>query len=456
MHNRPTSLSCFSLLWLLLWLPSITTAEAPKDSQPVQSLPELIFESSEHFDDIDSADLDGLLKRIGDSRVVLLGESTHGSAEFYQMRARITRALIERKGFSIVAIEADWPDAESINRFVHGRSQLPSYTHQPFSTFPTWMWANDVFLEFTRWLKQHNQATRATTPPVNIYGLDFYNLYFSVEVVIKYLQAVDPKAAQLARLHYACLLPWKNDPASYSTLMQSGSYRDCGYEVHMVFQHILDNRQRYSQSGMQDYFNASQNSRLVLNGERFFRDLYTANNNNWNLRDQNMFDSLQHILTYHGEQSKAVVWAHNTHIGDARATEMSSRGEINLGQRVREHFGDSAYLVGFGTHHGTVTAASEWGQQPKVMQLPAAHQDSYGHQFRQVKADRFMLPLRDPLQVDTRDRLLKKRLLRAVGTSYYPDMELDMHYSCVSLPDAYDELIWFDETHALNPFVVTR
>ncbi len=427
------------------------------------SLPDLIYNSSEHFSDIDSVKLDGLLERIGDSRLVLLGEATHGTAEFYDMRARITRELIEKKGFKIVAVEADWPDATSIDHFIRGPGHTPEkkpiFTIKPFSGFPSWMWANHSVLTFTHWLKDYNQFFNSSDDAVGFYGLDLYNMFGSIEAVLYYLQDVDPEAAETARWRYACLQPWADDPSNYSRIMQSRRYRGCGYEVHRVLQDLRKNREHYqhrdrqtdSEVDRQRYFSATQNARLIVNGERYYRTRYYADNNSWNQRDQNMLETLLEILNHRGKTSKAVVWAHNSHIDDARATEMIERGQFNLGQIVRETFADNAYLIGFGTDHGSVIAASSWGGPMNVMQVRPSHKDSYEHLFHEVKTDNFLLPLRNPVQDITRKKLLAKRLQRAIGTTYDPENELKKHYFYGSLPRQYDEYIWFDKTRAVIP-----
>jgi len=462
-----------SLFWLLLAVPLIAaagwqdeiTGQTPKqvskqDRQTNVTLPGLIYDSSEHFSSIDSANLDGLLNRIGDSRLVLLGEATHGTAEFYDMRARITRELIEKKGFNIIAVEADWPDAVTIDQYIQRQEHRPDkksgYKIKPFSDFPRWMWANHSVLAFTRWLKNYNQSFNSDEETVRFYGLDFYNMFGSIEAVLNYLQEFDPEAAEAARWSYGCLKPWVDDPALYSRDMQSGRYRGSGQEVTAVLQELRNKRDQYihrgKESDKQQFFSAEQNARLVRNGERYYRTMYNSDSNSWNQRDQNMFETLQEILHKHGQTSKAVVWAHNSHIGDASATEVSTHGEINIGQLVRKTFGDSAYLIGFGTDHGTVLAASKWGGPMKVMQVQAAHRDSYEHQFHDVKTDNFMLPLSFPIQDITRQKLLTERLQRAIGTTYDPENELQKHYIYASLPHQFDEYIWFDETRAVEPF----
>jgi len=442
-----------TLLLLLIFLPLLAVA-----GKTTNSLPEFIYNSSEHFTDINSANLNGLLNRIGDSRLVLLGEASHGTAEFYDMRARITQELIEKKGFNVIALEADWPDATSIDYFIRGSdrkpSQQPKSTNKPFTDFPTWMWKNHSVQAFVHWLKDYNLRFNTAEEAVALYGLDLYNIFSSIEAVIDYLQGVDPRAAEVAHWSYACLMPWADDPSLYSRDMQSGKYRGCGYEVFAVLQNLHKKKKFYKQVDKQQFFNAEQNARLIVNGEHYYRTMYYKKNTSWNQRDQNMFETLQAILNYHGQTSKAVIWAHNSHLGDARASEMSEHGEINLGQLVRETYGNNAYLIGFGTDHGTVAAASNWGEAMKVMQVQPSHKNSYEFQFHQVKTDNFLLPLRKPLQEITRKKLLDKRLQRAIGTTYDPDNELKKHYTYASLPQQFDEYIWFDETRAVKPLEI--
>jgi protein-L-isoaspartate(D-aspartate) O-methyltransferase len=459
--NNKFSILFFGLSCCLSFLPLYSSADTEV------TLPELIYDSSEHFSDIESANLDGLLERIGDSRVVLLGEASHGTAEFYDMRARITRELIENKGFTIVAIEGDWPDAEIIDDYIRhvGRiNEQKRTSKKPFTGYPSWMWANHSVRDFTRWLKEYNQSTVSGKDQVGFYGLDLYNLFGSIDAVLEYLQDVDAKAAEAARWHYGCLRPWAHDPSLYSRDMQSGRFHGCGYEVFAVLQELRNKRVHYIhnhrdndiESHRQRYFKAVQNAQLAINGERYFRTMYDSSNESWNQRDYSMFETLRSVMAFHGKTSKAVVWAHNSHIGDARATERNEHNEFNLGQQVRETFADSAYLIGFATDHGTVAAASEWGGPMQVMQIPPSSRDSYGYLFHQVKADNFLLPLRDtgsrnPKQDETRKRLLTERLQRAIGTTYDPADELKKHYSHASLPRQFDELIWFDETRAVKP-----
>ena len=450
----------YILFWFLLLVPLVSTAEmgdkktgqtSQQATQTSGTLPELIYHSSEHFSDIDSANLDGLLERIGNSRLVLLGEASHGTAEFYDMRARITRELIEKKGFTIIAAEADWPDASVIDHFIRGSGKRPFVSYKPFGDFPSWMWKNQSIVAFLRWLKDYNQQFYSPKHAIGFYGLDIYNLFGSIDAVLDYLQAVDPKMAEVARWRYSCLMPWSSDPSLYSQFMEFRKHHGCESEVHSVLQNMRRKQAFYKQIDRRRYFNAEQNARLIINSERYYRTKYHGTYNSWNLRDQSMFETLLAILNYRGQTSKAVVWAHNSHIGDARATDRSALGEFNLGQRVRETFGDRAYLIGFGTDHGTVAAASKWGGPMEIMQVPSSQKDSYGHLFHNVKIDKFLLPLRNPIQEIIRNKLLSARLQRGIGTIFNPEAELKKHYFFTSLPRQFDEYIWFDETRAVKP-----
>jgi len=419
------------------------------------TLVKLIDESSEPLSEIATADLGGLLERIGDSRVVLLGEATHGTAEFYDMRARITRELIEKKGFTIVALEADWPDAVIIDQFIRGpgirgQARIPVQHYRPFTSFPDWMWANHSFMAFTRWLKHYNQQVEATEGVVSIYGLDLYNIYRSIDMVVDYLNYLDPEAADAARWYYSCMKRWPRDPSQYSHMMQSRNDTGCSAGVSAVLNILQKNMTAYSVIDKQAYFNAEQNARLVVNGERYFRTLYHEENTSWNQRDSNMLESLNAILQHHPAE-KVIIWAHNSHIGDARAVQIAHAGKHNLGQLVRETFDDDSYHIGFGTDHGTVAAATTWKGPMVIMQVPSSHKDSYEYLFHQAKHDNFLLPLRQPDNAELTDRLMTKRMQRAIGVTYDPDNEIERHYYYALLPYQFDEYIWFDETQAVKP-----
>lgn len=424
--------------------------EESDETLSARTLPELIYQSSEHFINIDDVNLDNLMERIGDSRVVLLGEASHGTAEFYEMRARITKELIEKKGFTIIAAEADWPDAAHINHYIHGRESEAWLQNKPFSRFPTWMWANQSVLEFTHWLHAHNDKTEFSDQKIGFYGLDLYSLSNSIEIVLDYLQEVDPKTAEIARVRYGCLMPWADDPSLYSRAVITKQHKGCEIEVLRNLQDLLKKRLEYSLANGEKFFDAEQNAKLVANAERYYRTMYYAENNSWNQRDKHMFETLQAVLEFRGPESKAVVWEHNSHIGDARATQMSARGELNIGQLARQKHGDKIYNIGFGTDHGTVAAASEWGGPMEIKQVQPSHIDSYERIFHDVPTNNFLLPLRYPLNEDTRKKLLPERLERAIGVIYRPETELQSHYFYASLPSQFDEYIWFDKTRAVE------
>ena len=415
------------------------------------ALPELVYDSSEHFAAIDRVNLDKLLQRIGDSRVVLLGEASHGTAEFYEMRARITSELIEKKGFTAVAVEADWPDAAAIDHYIHGTSPDPMLESSPFSRFPTWMWANRQVLQFVEWLKTYNAQCTPLKSRVGFYGLDLYSLSSSMEAVLNYLDSIDPETAEVARVRYGCLTPWARDPALYGQAMLTRQYRNCEADVITILQNLLRKRADYSMADGKRFFDAEQNARLVKNAEQYYRTMYYAEDNSWNQRDRHMFETLQAVLRFRGAGAKVVVWEHNSHVGDARATEMSARGELNIGQLVRQAYGDAAYIIGFGTDHGSVAAASEWGGPMEVKQVQPSHMDSYERVFHEVRTDNFLLPLRQPLNDNARRRLMAERLERAIGVTYRPETELQSHYFYACLPRQFDEYIWFDGTRAVEP-----
>lgn len=411
---------------------------------------ELIAKRAEPISSIQDVNLDGLLDRIGDARVVLLGEATHGTAEFYDMRARITQELIEKRGFNIVAGECDWPDAAQIDHFVRDTRIEPT-EETTFSRFPTWMWANAQVLRFAEWLRKYNLSHfDSPEEAVGFYGLDLYSLYSSIDAVLNYLDDVDPDAASIARTRYGCLSPWEHDPATYGASALSGRYHDCAPEVAAMLQDLMSKSLKYCEKDGRRFLDAASNARLVQNAEKYYRIMYLGSRASWNLRDQHMFDTLETLLDFRGPDSKAVVWEHNSHVGDASATEMSTRGEHNVGQLCRAAFGNSMYNIGFGTDHGTVAAASDWGGPMEIKAVRPSHPRSYERLCHDSKVPAFMLPLGDP---DDRVHklLLTPRLERAIGVIYRPETELHSHYFQASLPRQFDEFIWFDETNAVSP-----
>ncbi|WAS99528.1 erythromycin esterase family protein [Nannocystis poenicansa] len=371
------------------------------------------------------------------------------------MRARISRELIERCGFDFVAVEADWPDAMRINRYVRDEPRS-DVEFTPFSRFPTWMWRNEEVSEFVEWLRTHNLERRDRSRRVAFYGLDLYSMFTSIAHVLAYLDRIDPDAARVARGRYGMLTPWQEDPAAYGKAVLVGRYSSSEAAVVAMLRDMLQRRLDYAQQDGEAFFDAAQNAHVVTNAERYYRAMYYGSAASWNLRDTHMFNTLEALLNYHGPQSRGIVWEHNSHLGDAQATEMSHRGELNVGQLCRERFGDAVYAVGFGTDHGTVAAASDWDGPMQRMRVRPAHPDSYERLCHDSQVPAFLLPLRTPRRPAIRDELMQPRLERAIGVIYRPDSERMSHYFYASLPLQFDELVWFDETRAVEPLQMTR
>ncbi len=419
------------------------------------STPGLIARNGESFVKLEKADLDPLLKRIGDARVVLIGEATHGTSEFYRMRARITQRLIEEKGFTFVAAEADWPDATRIDHYVRHRD-VPPAEWTAFARFPAWMWRNEETRQFVDWLHTRNLPL-SHSKRVGFHGLDLYSLYTSIRVVTDYLESIDPDLATVARQRYGCLSPWEADPGAYGRAVLSDSFRACEQDVAHVLVELLEKERAYVPADGERFFDAAQNARLIANAERYYRTMYYGSRSSWNLRDSHMFETLIHLLDHYGPSSKAVVWAHNSHIGDASATEMARRGEHNIGQLCRAHFGAKSYHIGFGTNDGTVAAASNWDAPMQVMAVRPAHPQSYERMFHLTNVPGLLVPLRQTKErEDLCERLIKPRLERAIGVVYRPESELASHYFEAVLPHQFDEYIWIDRTSALKPFATTE
>jgi protein-L-isoaspartate(D-aspartate) O-methyltransferase len=412
-------------------------------------LSRLVLQGAEALPGIAEADLEPLLARIGDARVVLLGEATHGTAEFYRMRARITRELVEKRGFQVVAVEADWPDAACIDHYVRDRA-VPPAEWQAFARFPTWMWRNREVREFVDWLREHNLG-REPQQRVRFAGLDLYSLYRSIGLVLDYLERTDPALAQLARERYGCLTPWQSDPASYGKAALTGAYRGCETEVVHMLRDLLEGTLSQAKSGDEGFFDAVQNARLVADAELYYRIMYYGSSDSWNLRDRHMFQTLTRLLDFHGPRSRAVVWEHNSHVGDASATEMAARGELNIGELCRQHFRSSCYSIGFGTDHGSVAAASYWDGPMEVKRVRPALEESYERVFHDTGLGAFLLPLRMADSQPLRKALIEPRLERAIGVIYRPETERASHYFHAVLPFQFDEFAWFDETRAVTP-----
>jgi erythromycin esterase-like protein len=410
-------------------------------------------------------DYDELMRVIGDARMVLIGEASHGTKEFYRERAAITKRLIMEKGFTAVAAEADWPDAYRVHRYVNGRSVDVSAREAlgDFRRFPTWMWRNQEVERFVEWLREYNDE-RAERKKVGFYGLDLYSLHASMQAVLEYLQRTDPPAAVQARHRYACFDHFGADTQRYGFTAGFGLDRSCEDEV--VAQ-LVDLRRHAEQYLRRDgflaedaYFYAEQNARLVANAERYYRTMFQRRVSSWNLRDQHMAETL-HALDLHlrprERQPKIVLWAHNSHLGDARATEMGEAGEINVGQLVRERYGRDAFLVGFTTYHGTVTAADEWDGPIERKMVREARDDSYEALFHETAAETrfsdYLLTWDDPHVLTM---CSERRLERAIGVIYRPETERLSHYFYAILAAQFDAVLHFDRTSAIEPLDVTQ
>jgi erythromycin esterase-like protein/predicted phosphoribosyltransferase len=413
--------------------------------------------TSAHVLNSEFRDYDGLLKAIGSARVVLLGEASHGTHEFYRERAFITERLIVEAGFSAVAVEADWPDAYRVNRYVRGASDDVSALDalSDFDRFPAWMWRNTDVVAFVQWLRSHND-TQPVDRRTGFYGIDLYSLRASIQAVLEYLAKVDPAAARVARQRYACFDQFGDEPQAYGYATESGWAETCEQQVVKQLVDMQRRRAEYaSRDGRvarDDFFYAEQNARLVRDAEQYYRTMFRGRNESWNLRDRHMADTLVELLRYldqPGSPSRLIVWAHNSHLGDARATEMGERGALNVGQLMRERFGADVVSIGFTTYSGTVTAASDWGEPAERKTVRPGLAGSYERTFHDAGIARFLLPLRDHRNLS--QALAAPRLERAIGVIYRPDTERGSHYFRARLASQFDFVLHFDQTTALEP-----
>lgn len=399
-----------------------------------------------------------LMALLGRARLALLGEASHGTHEFYAERALLTQRLVTDHGCNAVVVEADWPDAWRVNRYVRGASDDRSAEQalSGFERFPTWMWRNTVVRDFVEWLREHN-AGRPASRQVGFYGMDLYSLYASMRAVLDYLDREDPEAAQRARSRYACFDLHGEDSQAYGYAASFGMKASCEDEVIQQLREMnrrAADRMAISTSDRADLFYAQQNARLVRNAEEYYRTMFHGRVSSWNLRDSHMVETLQalekHLGTLAGEVRMAV-WAHNSHLGDASATEMGEIGEWNVGQLARDRWGDAAVLVGFSTHSGTVTAASEWDAAAERKRVRPGLPDSYEELFHEAGEPRFWLPLRGNAALS--EVLRERRLQRAIGVIYQPATERRSHYFHTRLPAQFDAMVHIDRTRALQPLV---
>lgn len=388
--------------------------------------------------------------RFGDAQIVLLGEATHGTSEFYRARAAITRRLIEHHGFTVVAVEADWPDAARIDSYVRDHAPRPR-RGESFVRFPTWMWRNVEVLAFADWLRSHNE-TLPDAAKTSFHGLDVYSLTESIHAVLEYLDKVDPEEAAMARWRYGCLTPWQDDPARYGRAVVTGAHEGCEEGVSAQLARLLNMRLDHLREDGAAWFDAAQNARIVREAERYYRAIYRGSAASWNLRDRHMFNTLEAVVAHRGVGTKAVVWAHNSHVGDASATAMGWTGEFNIGQLCRLSFGSDAALIGFGTDTGTVAAASDWGADMHIKTVQPARHDSWEHAFRRTGLARTLTEWRTRGKEQLANALREETLLeRAIGVIYRPETELTSHYFEAVLADQFDAWVWFEQTKAVTP-----
>ena len=400
------------------------------------------------------ADYAALVALVGNARFALIGEASHGTHEFYRERAEITKRLIIEKHFNAIVAEADWPDAYRVNRYVRGVSddRDADTALGGFRRFPAWMWRNTVVRDFVRWLREFNE-TIGEADKVGFYGMDLYSLSASIEAVLAYLDRVDPEAAQRARFRYGCFDHFGEDTQAYGYAAAFGLGKTCESEVVRQLVELTSRGVDYASGHPDDYFFAEQNARLVKNAEEYYRTMFQGGVSLWNLRDRHMVETLQALDVHLGRSGRApriAVWAHNSHLGDASATEMGETGEWNVGQLVRLHFPGEPALIGFSTHHGTVTAASDWGGAAERKRVRPGLADSFEDLFHQhAKAASFALNLRDDASLAR--ALASRRLQRAIGVIYLPETERISHYFHAMLPRQFDAMIHIDETQALEP-----
>ncbi|WP_053363108.1 erythromycin esterase family protein [Bacillus sp. FJAT-27251] len=398
----------------------------------------------EHAFRIDSYyDLKAIIDKAGDADYVLLGEASHGTSEFYSLRAELTKRLIKEKGFSFVAVEGDWPACFTVNQYVKGYKEgTAREALKDFTRWPTWMWSNYEMLDFISWLKEYNAANGKQA---GFYGLDVYSLWESMEEMIRQLEKIAPRDVDAAKKAFSCFEPFDRRPENYAI---SASYygEDCTEEVVKVLIELQKNRKKYDQYEEAD-LNLEVNSLVMLNAERYYRAMAKGGPDDWNIRDTHMVTALEKILASHQAGAKAVVWEHNTHIGDARATDMAEEGLVNVGQLLREAYGDRVYAVGFGTHRGSVIASREWGGRVEEMTVPEAHIGSWEDALHQAGAfNKYMI-----FNEENAQKFNGVLGHRAIGVVYNPEYEHLGNYVPTRVSKRYDAFIFLDETKGLSP-----
>jgi erythromycin esterase len=394
-------------------------------------------------------DMDILIDRIGNARFVLLGEASHGTSEYYAWRSAISRRLITEKQFSFIGVEGDWPDCYNLNRYIKNHKNSGKSAEEvlrAYRRWPTWMWANREIVRLAEWLRGHNDQVGVTNR-VGFYGLDVYSLWDSIKAVIDYLETVDPEAAEQAKQAYRCFEPFGGDVQRYA-YHAAFMPKSCEDEAIKVLQKMLQRVPKYQGTSEED-FDAEQNARVVANAEHYYRIMIRGDAASWNIRDTHMAETLNNLMRFYGPGAKAIVWAHNTHIGDARYTDMSDNGMVNIGQLVREEqTEDDTVLIGFGTYKGTVIAGESWDSPMQVMNVPPARPESWEALMHETSpANKLILSN----EVEDLEGLWMRRDHRAIGVVYNPERERYGNYVPTLLPRRYDAFIYLDETRALHP-----
>jgi erythromycin esterase-like protein len=406
----------------------------------------LIREALQPIDNLSDPPLDDFVNRVGDAQIVLLGDSTHGTAEFYELRARMSLKLIKEKPFNLVAIEADWPDVEAINNYIHGRTD----SWKGFRHFPEWTWRNSSFVAFIEELRSHNLGLSERFPPVSVFGLDIFSLQTSLAIVRRFLEKRSQKAAHKAEAVEAKLHPWESDPSRYGFAVWRNEIKGAEKEVLQLLKDVYEHRFKNLGAADSELLSVLQNARVLMNAEKYYREIYERSEEAWNLRERHMFETLQLLLDHFGEGSHVIVWEHNMHISDARATDLNARKEISFGELCRSRYGKKTYLVGCMTDHGTVSAALRWGGLVQSLKVPPPRDDSYESLLHATGIPAFFLPLRNQKK-ELIDRLRSPRYERSIGIIYSPEAQSPGDYVMAKLADQFDEIVWIDETSAVTP-----
>ena len=398
----------------------------------------------------DTSDLDPLLQRIGDARIVMLGEASHGTHEYYTWRSLITKRLISEKKFNFIAVEGDWPDCYRLNRYIKNQAEADQTARQvlhAFTRWPTWMWANWEIVALAEWLRRHNDKVSAGRK-IGFYGLDVYSLWESIEAIINYLKKVDPAALKKAEEAFECFEPYQREEGQGYARASQFVPELCRNEVVSLLKEIRLKLPQYN-TDHEAVFSTEQNAMIAVSAEKYYREMINGGPHSWNIRDRHMMDTLNRLLEFHGKSSKAIVWAHNTHIGDARATDMSDEGMYNIGELARtQHRDNDVVLVGFGSYQGTVIAGKSWGAVMQEMEVPPAPKNTWENLLHEA-GDHGSLLIMDKLMDDV---LLENHIgHRAIGVVYHPQQERYGNYVPSILPMRYDAFIYLDKTRALHP-----